>query len=684
VRTRSASVARRALRAGGAGLFGALALAACSNSPYPDEDARAAVRYRALVSVPKTLDPAVSYDLSTHQLLVNLYEPPLEYHYLKRPYQLIPGLVARVPEPEARPGGRSAYAFELRPDLLFQDDPCFAALGTALPGLQTRALVASDLAFAVTRIADPEVGSPVSEVFAKIAGFREFAKRLSERRAASAEFRALRIDAQYREAGGIEGLIVRDPLQFELQLSEPDLQFRYWFAMTFTAPVPWEAVAYYDGNEGRDFFKDHPVGAGPYRVERTDKQGFLALGRNPNWYGARHPEWKAPAATYPSEGEPGDAELGLLDPAYTGRPLPFLERIEFRLDKEAIPRFNKFVQGYYDVSGVSKESFDRVIIGNDLSPDMRALGISLKKSVDLGIFYLGFNMRDAVVGQPAGLRGRKLRQALSLAIDSVEFARLFMNGRGVPAQSPLPPGLFGYDPAYRNPYRQPDLARARSLLTEAGYAEGRDPATGRALRLTLDVPDTSTSSRLQFSFYLQAWQKLGIDAVLDATHYNRFQDKVRDGAYQVFFWGWHADFPDPENFLFMLYSPISAVDSGGVNYANFSDPRYDELYRRMKNLPDGPERERVIREMIAIVERERPWIELFHSEDYALIHGWLRNVKPAGLTFPSDKYTAIDPELRRARRLAWNQPVRWPAALLGALSLAVVIPGIVTFFRERQ
>ncbi len=658
--------------------------AACNNSPYPESDARLAIRYRAQTSVPKTLDPAISYDASTHQILVNLYEPPLEYHYLKRPYQLIPGLLLEVPRPEARPGGRVRYALQLRPDLRFQDDPCFEALGSALPGERTRALVASDLAFAIARHADPEVASPVAEIFAKIEGFKAFSQRLRERREQSPEFRRLRSDEQYRVAGGIEGLGIRDPDRLEVLLSEPDLQFVYWFAMPFTAPVPWEAVAWYDGRDEREFFKDHPVGAGPYRITRSDKQGFLVLERNPNWYGAQHPEWRAPAATYPSQGEPGDAEAGLLDPATIGKPLPFLDRIEYRLDKEAIPRFNKFLQGYYDASGISKESFDRVIQGNDLSPDMRALGVALEKSVDLGIFYLGFNLRDAVVGQPAGMRGRRLRRALSLAIDASEFARLFMNGRGVAAQSPLPPGLFGYDASYRNPYRQPDLARARAELARAGYPDGRDPATGQALRITLDVPDTSTAARLQFSFFLQAWQRLGIDAVLDATHYNRFQDKVRDGAYQIFYWGWHADFPDPENFLFLLYGPNSAIDSGGINYANFGDPDYDALYLRMKNLPNGAERERVIREMLAIVERERPWIELFHSEDYALFHGWLRNLKPAGLIFPSDKYSAIDPALRRARRLEWNAPVRWPAWALGALSIAVVLPGVATFFRERQ
>jgi len=665
-------------------LAGALLCAACNNSPYPDGDALLAVRYRSQASVPKTLDPAVSYDAGTHQILVNLYEPPLEYHYLRRPYQLIPGIALALPVPERRAGGRVAYALRLRPDLRFQDDACFEAFGTALPGAQTRRLLASDLAFAITRHADPEVGSPVSEIFAKIEGARAFTRQLVERREQSSGFRALRIDEQYREAGGISGLRVQDPDRLELMLSETDLQFLYWFAMPFTAPVPWEAIAWYDGRDGRDFFKDHPVGAGPYRVARTDKQGFLALERNPNWYGARHPEWRAPAATYPSEGEPGDAEAGLLDPAYAGKPLPFLERIEYRLDKEAIPRFNKFLQGYYDASGISKENFDRVIQGNDLSPDMRAMGVSLEKSVDLGIFYLGFNMRDAVLGGPAGARGRALRRALSLAIDASEFARLFMNGRGVPAQSPLPPGLFGYDADYRNPYREPDLERARAELARAGYPGGVDPATAEPLRITLDVPDTSTAARLQFSFFLQAWRKLGIDAVLDATHYNRFQDKVRDGAYQVFYWGWHADFPDPENFLFLLHGPNSAIDSGGINYANFEDARYDALYLEMKNLPNGAARERVIREMVGIVERERPWIELFHSEDYALFHGWLRNLKPAGLIFPSDKYAAIDPVLRHELRRAWNRPVRWPAYALGALGFAVVLPGVVTFFRERQ
>ena len=95
------------------------------------------------------------------------------------------------------------------------------------------------------------------------------------------------------------------------------------------------------------------------------------------------------------------------------------------------------------------------------------------------------------MGAEAGERGRKLRQAMSLVIDSEEYLRVFQNGRGMPAQSPVPPGLAGYDPDYRNPYRQVDLERARVLLGDAGYPNGIDPKTGEPLSLTFDTSDTS-------------------------------------------------------------------------------------------------------------------------------------------------------------------------------------------------
>src|SRR5437016_10499810 len=125
---------------------------------------------------------------------------------------------------------------------------------------------------------------------------------------------------------------------------------------------------------------------------------------------------------------------------------------------------------------------------------MRARGMRLDKTVEPSIFYIGFNMDDPVLGTPAGERGRKLRQAMSTAIDIQQYLELFLNRRGVPAQTLLPPGLYGYDASYKNPFRQFDLARGRQLLTEAGYRNGIDPATNTRLKLSFDTAATTSEA----------------------------------------------------------------------------------------------------------------------------------------------------------------------------------------------
>jgi oligopeptide transport system substrate-binding protein len=104
----------------------------------------------------------------------------------------------------------------------------------------------------------------------------------------------------------------------------------------------------------------------------------------------------------------------------------------------------------------------------------------------------------------------------------------------------------------------------------------------------------------------------------------------------------------------------------------------------MKNLENGPRRLAIIREIKLLLERERPWIELFHRESYALYHSWMRNVKPAGLSLPAAKYVDVDPAQRTELREKWNRPIRWPAYALAGLAVAIAFPGVLTFLRERQ
>jgi ABC-type transport system substrate-binding protein len=125
-----------------------LALSACTNNPYPEADQDKKVLYTSFSDAPKTLDPAVAYTVAEHVITGNVFDTLLEYHYLRRPYQLMPGLAEAVPEPQTLPGGRQLYRFKIRRGVLFHEDPCFAANQA---GPRTREVVAADVAFELAR-----------------------------------------------------------------------------------------------------------------------------------------------------------------------------------------------------------------------------------------------------------------------------------------------------------------------------------------------------------------------------------------------------------------------------------------------------------------------------------------------------------------------------------------------------
>jgi ABC-type transport system substrate-binding protein len=127
-----------------------------------------------------------------------------------------------------------------------------------------------------------------------------------------------------------------------------------------------------------------------------------------------------------------------------------------------------------------------------------------------------------------------------------------------------------------------------------------------------------------------------------------------------------------------------ARSAGGPNTANFADPAYDAKFVAMRDLPNDAERARLIRELIDIVQRERPWIELFYPESFTLTHGWVRNTKPLGMSFSTLKYRDLDPATRTQRRDEWNEPITWPAWVLAAVAVVVMAPGVATVLRTRR
>ncbi len=676
-----------------------LLLAGCDgalwNNPYPAADQGKDILYTAFTERPKHLDPAQAYSENEYEFLAHIYSPPLQYHYLKRPYQLVPLAASAMPQvsyldarrrhlpSDAKPEhiAYSVYEIRIKPNMRYQPHPALRADNLRLTkkdlaGIHslkdfnrtgTRSVTAADYVHQIKRLVHPQLHTPIAGVMAEyIVGLKEYAAALQ------AAAKARPQDFLDLDAYPLQGVEVVDDTTYRITIHGKYPQFAYWLAMPFFAPMPPEAGRFYaqPGMQERNLTLDWwPLGSGPYYLAENDPNQRMVLAKNPYY----------DSEAYPAEGEAGDAGAGLLRDA--GKPLPLIERIVFSLEKETIPYWNKFLQGYYDASGISSDSFDQAVqvsVGGEaaVSEAMKAQGITLATSVSTSTMYTGFNWLDTTVGGN-GERARKLRRAIAIAVDFEEFISIFANGRGIAAQSPIPPGIFGYrdgcaginpyvyDCVQGKPVRKP-IAVAQRLLAEAGYPNGVEAQSGQPLVIHLDTTSSGVGSKSRLDWLRKQFDKINVQLDVRSTDYNRFQDKIRRGDTQMFYFGWNADYPDPENFFFLLHGAQGKVQHGGENAANYSNPEYDRLFERMKNMESSPARQAIIDHMLEILRRDSPWLWGYHPKNYVLQHGWLRNVKPNIMANNRLKYWRVDSAQRDQLRRVWNQPVRWPL-WLGAI-----------------
>ncbi len=707
-------------------LLASSAASASWNDPYPSSDRGKNILYASFRERPKHFDPARAYSFNEYNIIAQIYEPPFQYHYLKRPYSLVPLTATQVPQPHYYDGnGRqlpanaptadvaySVYEIHIRPGIKYQPHPCFARDQDGhylyqdlnreqlrdrhtiadFPHTGTRELVAADYVYQIKRLAHPKLHSPILSLMSDyIVGLRDYAQVLRDALGKGGNEHGDYLDLTRYPLAGVEEV---DRYTYRIKIRGKYPQFRFWMAMTFFAPLPPEADRFFSqpGMAEKNLtLQWYPIGTGPYMLTVNNPNLRMVLERNPNFHDER----------YPRGGEPSDEVAALLRDA--GARLPFIDRVIYSLEKENIPRWNKFLQGYYDKSDPSDilaESFDQAIqltSGGDteLTDSMRARGIRLLTSVGTATYYTGFNMLDPVVGGYSEKK-RKLRQAISIAVDEEERISIFLNGRGIPAQGPIPPGIFGYEGgcAGRNPYvydcidgkvKRKPIEEARRLLAQAGYPDGRDPKTGSPLLLYFDSPQAGPEAKAVLDWTIKQYKKLNIQLVPRVTDYNRFQEKMHKGNAQIYRWGWGADYPDPENFLFLLYGPNKKVGAEGENASNYESSGFDQLFERMKNMDDTPERLVLIQRMLEIARADAPWVWGLHPKEFTIEHGWLHNNKPHNMTHNTVKYLRLDTELRARKRQQWNPPLLWPLGVTFALLAVGAVPAVVTYVRrERQ
>lgn len=561
-----------------------ISFVACNKSKGPQENT---------VNIPVTakvkgMDPIYANDRYSGNETMRVYEGLLEYHYLKRPFTLQPNLASALPT--VSPDGLT-YTFNLKKGVLFHDNECF-------PNGKGREMVAEDVVYSIKRTAADIKALGWWVIDGKIAGLNEWREKVTN-------------------AGGkvdmsevVEGLQATDKYTVQFKLTKPFPQFLYALAMPFFVVVPKEAVDHY-----KEEFLNHPVGTGPFTLKKFDRTNRIVYNKNPNFRDK----------FYPTEGMPGDKEKGLLDDA--GKKLPLADKLVIQIMVEDQPRWLNFQKGKLDFLFIPKDNFDSAVTPEGLSPDMKKKGIALQIVPDLDVTYTAFQHTNPLFSNV------NLRRAMSLAYDPVTSNKLFYSNTAIPAQSLVPPGIAGNIPGFKNQWMGPDIPRAKKLLADAGYPEGKGLP-----EITFDTSASSVSRQIG-EFFAKQMAEIGIKIKVITNPWPELQKKIQTRQTMLQSLAWGADYPDAENFLQLLYGPNKTPGANGSNYDN---PEFNKMFEEARYLQDSPQRTSLYEGMNKWAADQIPWIFGVHRQRYTLIHSWLKNYQYMPIDHGMEKYFRID------------------------------------------
>ena len=600
------------------------------DKPYPPGGVVLHNSYGAKV---KSIDPATCGDTTSAAVQGNVYEGLFDYHYLKRPVELIPQLAAAMPEIS---DDGSRYTIRLKPGIRYARNECFGLDEGGQP--KTRTVRAEDFVLALKRIADFHIQTSLSWSFlsTRTRGLDDFRKKSETYR--KGDFS--RYDLE------VEGLRAVDELTLEIELSAPYPQLTHILALNNYAPIPRELIDYHlctkaDGDEREEIpieertpqitKHEQTVGTGPYVLTVWERGSRMVFTRNPEY---KH-------GFYPTEGAPGDAEAGLL--ADAGKPIPFIDVLDYKCVMEALPGWMRFLSRQSDVSGIPREVFDGVITPDrNLSESWKRKGIRLVTYNSPVVYWLAFNMQD-----PVFKASRSLRQGLCLAFNVEDYIDVLHNGRGVRAVNILPQSFPTHAAAGPGPYCRLDPNEAAKKLEDAKGELGRAgllDSDGQIPEIVLDLGGRDEYFRRMGEFIKQQFEPVGLRIKIELNDWPTLQQKVHNKQTQLYTMGWHADQPDAENFLQLYYTPNIEK---GTNNSNYSNPEFDALYDRIKVMDDSPERSELYVRMVRMLGEDCPILLLSEPVAFVLVYDWVKSYKRHPFGYGMTKYTRIDANLRR-------------------------------------
>lgn len=534
-------------------------------------------------------DPAYITDLYSRTVAAGIFEAPLEFEFLARPVRMRPNTAAAMPEVS---NDFRTFTFRIKPGIYFADDPAFKGV--------KRELTAADYVYSLKRHYDPrwKSGNLYLLEADKLIGLSELRKE------------ALASKKPFDYEREVEGLRALDRYTFQVKLAEPKPRFLYHFTDgSFTGALAREVVEMYGDQIG-----EHPVGTGPYRLSQWKRSSRMVLSRNPSYREVLYDE-TAPA---------GDARLQKVASDFKGKRLPLVDEVHISVIEETQPRWLSFLNEEQDLTENVPSDFAPVAMpNNQLAPNLAKRGIQMVRypRADVAVSYFG--MENPVVG---GYEPHKvaLRRAISLAVDVEREIRLVRRGQAVPAQGPIAPGTWGYDPAFKSEMSEFNRARAKALLDLYGYVDRdgdgwRDQPDGQPLLLEYSTSPDQLSRQL-----IEQWNKnmqaINIRIEFKAAKWPENLKSSRAGKLMMWGVGWVANQPDGDTFLALGYGP----NKGQANHARFNLPAFNALYEKQRMLPDGAERQATMTEAAKLMVAYMPYKVHVHRIWTDLAQPWVK------------------------------------------------------------
>jgi ABC-type transport system substrate-binding protein len=597
---------RRQLTHGLAAAWAATALPAFGEAGMAGATGEKVLRYAFQVAE-TGFDPAQLSDLYSRVVTSHIFDAPLTYDHLARPFKLRPLVAAAMPEVSA---DFRAFTFHIRAGIYFADDPAFKG--------KRRELVAEDFVYALKRLYDPKLKSPGQSNLEDegIIGLNEL------REAALKSKKPFDYDAK------VEGLQAIDRYTLRVRLRESRPRHLYvWAARDILGAVAREVVEAYG-----DDIMAHPVGTGPFRLTQWRRSSLIVLTRNPSY--REH--------IYDAEPSADDVDGRALAARFRGRRLPMIDRVEIAIIEQPQPRWLSFLNAEQDfIERIPNEFVDQAVPGGKIAPNLGKRGINAYRTISPDVTLTVFNMDDPLVG---GYTPEKvaLRRAIVLGNNVGREIRFARHGQAIPAQSIVAPMLEGYRSDLRTEMSVYDVARAKALLDVYGYVDRdgdgwREQPDGKQLVIEMTTQSDQASRELD-----ELWKKdmdaLGLRMALKTAQWPENLKSARAGKFMMWRVGSLASNPDGQGALERAYGP----STGKGNIARFHLAAFDKIYEHLKQLPSGPERQALFDEAAELMVAYMPYRVGTHRIVTDLSYGWLTGYRRAPFWIDWWQYVDID------------------------------------------